>query len=120
MAKDRLQTRADNDTVTALEKYVEDDSTIHDTKSGAVRHFIRAGLAGKGYPVAAPDGGMTGQQTANLETYKKIQNGAILTAGAYVVAAVTMNLTGPLWLVVGLALFAANTWLSYHFIGVSK
>jgi antitoxin component of RelBE/YafQ-DinJ toxin-antitoxin module len=62
MARKLIQTRADEDTVDALEAYA-DDADI--TRSEAIRRAVRSHLADKGYPVAAADG--AGQVTSELQ-----------------------------------------------------
>ena len=62
MARELIQTRADEDTADALEEYA-DDADI--TRSEAIRRAVRSHLADKGYPVAAADG--AGQVTSELQ-----------------------------------------------------
>ena len=52
MARERIQTRADADTLSQVEEYVEDKEI---SESEAVRRLIRAGLITKGY--RDPEGG---------------------------------------------------------------
>ena len=62
MARELIQTRADEDTVDALEAYA-DDADI--TRSEAIRRAVRSHLAEEGYPVAAADG--AGQVSSELK-----------------------------------------------------
>lgn len=62
MARKLIQTRADEDTVDALEAYAEDADI---TRSEAIRRAVRSHLADEGYPVAAADG--AGQVSSELK-----------------------------------------------------
>lgn len=52
MGRERIQTRADEDTAEAVAEYRESEDTPELTQAEAVRRLVRAGLALKGYPVA--------------------------------------------------------------------
>jgi hypothetical protein len=54
--KPKIQCRIERDTDEAIQRYCDDlDGDV--SQSEAVRHLLRAGLAAKGHPVAATDGG---------------------------------------------------------------
>ncbi len=52
MARQRVQTRCDDDTVAAIDEYREAGDTPDISEAEAVRRLLRAGLAAKGHPVA--------------------------------------------------------------------
>lgn len=114
MAKERLQARADKDTIEALEQYLDDESTIHDTRSEAVRHFVRRELAERDYPVAAPDGGgVVTERVAQLEEVRDLQSMVILVSLGWIGATVSLDLSGVPWLLSGLALILVSLTLIY-------
>lgn len=65
MARELVQTRADEDTVEALETYAEQAEI---SRSEAIRRALRSHLAEEGYPVAAADGaGVVNNRLEGLE-----------------------------------------------------
>ena len=66
MARERVQTRADADTVAEIEKYQEEKNI---SESEAVRRLLRAGLDVKGY-----DGG----EVAVADTALSVRNALLL------------------------------------------
>lgn len=52
MGRERVQTRADEDTLEAIAEYQQSDETPDLSQAEAVRRLLRSGLAVKGYPVA--------------------------------------------------------------------
>jgi hypothetical protein len=66
--KPKIQCRIERDTNEAIEDYIENQPEDI-SQSEAVRHLLRAGLAEKGYPVAAADGrGPTSRTERTKET----------------------------------------------------
>ena len=112
MARELVQTRADADTVETLEAFAEERDI---TRSEAIRRLIRTGLAQEGHPVAATDG--AGQLTNRLEAIEarqaeqenadKLHTAALLTGLLYIVATVTLGLSGLIWAVAGIAAIIA-------------
>jgi len=106
MARELVQTRADGDTVEALEEFAEESDI---TRSEAIRRLLRSGLAQQGHPVKATDG--AGQLADRLEAIENRQaerehaerlHTVTLAVGlAYIVATLTLNLSGPIWAVTG-------------------
>ena len=72
MARERIQTRADADTLEQVEQYAEDKDISY---SEAVRRLVRTGLIEKGYREAEADGDGMAEARIN-ETAR--QSGTIL------------------------------------------
>lgn len=118
MPRDLIQTRADADTIEALEAFAEERDI---TRSEAIRRLIRTGLAQEGHPVAATDGaGQLADRLEAIETRQaereqaeRLQTLALLAGLAYLVATLTLGLSGLLWAAVGIGAIvavAAATW----------
>lgn len=117
MARELIQTRADGDTVEALEEFAEESDI---TRSEAIRRLLRSGLAQQGHPVKATDG--AGQLADRLEAIEnrqaerehaeRLHTAALVVGLAYIVATLTLGLSGPIWAVTGIlavvAVFAAT------------
>jgi len=112
MPRDLVQTRADADTVETLEAFAEEQDI---TRSEAIRRLIRTGLAQEGHPVAATDG--AGQLTNRLEAIEarqaeqeradRLHTAALLTGLLYIVATLTLGLSGPLSAIAGIGAIIA-------------
>ena len=116
MARELIQTRADGDTVEALEEFAEESDI---TRSEAIRRLVRSGLAQQGHPVKAADG--AGQLTDRLdrreaeqERANRLHTAALLAGVLYLVATLTLGLSGPIWLLVGVATVAAVALATYY------
>jgi len=72
MARERIQTRADADTLEQVEQYADDKDISY---SEAVRRLVRTGLIEKGYREAEADGDQLAEARMN-ETAR--QSGTIL------------------------------------------
>ena len=116
MTRKRVQTRADADTVESLEAYA-DETDI--SESEAVRRLLRTGLAEHGHPVAAADGaGQLADRLDRLEAEQQrateLHTAALLTGVLYIVATLTLGLSGPIWLLAGVGTLAAVTLATYY------
>lgn len=116
MPRERVQTRADADTVAALEAYAEETDI---SRSEAVRRLLRTGLAEHGHGVAAADGsGQLANRLDQLEAEQQRANelhtAALLTGVLYIAATLTLGLSGPLWLLAGVGTLAAVTLATYY------
>jgi len=116
MARELIQTRADGDTVEALEEFAEESDI---TRSEAIRRLVRSGLAKHGHPVKATDG--AGQLTDRLdrleaeqERANRLHTAALLAGVLYLVATLTLGLSGPIWLLAGVATVAAVALTTYY------
>ena len=116
MARELIQTRADGDTVEALEEFAEESDI---TRSEAIRRLVRSGLAKHGHPVKAADG--AGELTDRLdrleaeqERANRLHTAALLAGVLYLVATLTLGLSGPIWLLVGVATVAAVALATYY------
>jgi len=116
MARELIQTRADGDTVEALEEFAEESDI---TRSEAIRRLVRSGLAKHGHPVKAADG--AGQLTDRLdrleaeqERANRLHTAALLAGVLYLVATLTLGLSGPIWLLAGVATVAAVALTTYY------
>jgi len=118
MPRERVQTRADPDTVGALDQ-LADAKDI--SRSEAVRRALRAGLAAEGYPIAATDG--SGELADRLEAIEarqakqeqtdRLHTAALLTGVLYIVATLTLGLSGQVWLLAGIGTLAAVVLATY-------
>ena len=125
MARELVQTRADGDTVEALEEFAEESDI---TRSEAIRRLLRSGLAQQGHPVKAADG--SGQLADRLEAIENRQaerkhverlHTATLAVGlAYIVATLTLGLSGPIWFVTGVLAVVAVAAATYLMNQVSQ
>lgn len=86
--KPKIQTRVERDTKDAIDAFNEDHADL--SQSEAVRHLIRAGLAEKGYPVAAADGGdrdlletIAAPRTIGVGTAFMLLGGVFMLLGAW-------------------------------------
>lgn len=116
MARKQVATRLDEDTVKALDDYVESSDSPDRNNADAFRRFVREGLANRDYPVPVADGGMMEQRVAQLESANSLQNvhnGVIVMTAAYILLTVTMGLSGLRWLLAGLGLIAVSYGLIY-------
>lgn len=119
MARDLVQTRADPDTIDALEGFAEEKDI---TRSEAIRRLIRTGLAKEGHAVAATDGsGELVDRLENIEARQvkqenadRLQTAALLTGLAYLVATLTLGLSGIAWAIAGIGAIAAITAATYY------
>jgi len=112
MGKTKYQTRLDDDDAERVDEYTEDRGI---NQSEAVRRLVRAGLAQEGYPVTATDG--AGQIADRLEAIEarqaeqeqadKLHTAALLTGLLYIVATVTLGLSGLIWAVAGIGAIIA-------------
>ena len=116
MARELIQTRADGDTVEALEEFAEESDI---TRSEAIRRLVRSGLAQQGHPVKAADG--SGQLTDRLDRLEaeqqranRLHTAALLTGVLYIVATLTLGLSGPIWLLLGIGTVAAVALATYY------
>ena len=116
MARELIQTRADGDTVEALEEFAEESDI---TRSEAIRRLVRSGLAKHGHPVKAADG--AGELTDRLdrleaeqERANRLHTAALLAGVLYLVTTLTLGLSGPIWLLVGVATVAAVALATYY------
>jgi hypothetical protein len=113
--KPKIQCRIERDTNEAIEEYIENQPE-EISQSEAVRHLLRAGLAEKGYPVAAADGrGPTTRTERAKETVygwleRSVYAMVVLLAGMLVTGGSAIAFgTAPMpfaWL--GLATFTAS------------
>ena len=111
MARDLVQTRADADTIEALENYA-DETDI--SRSEAIRRLMRTGLAHQGHPVAATDG--MGDLTDRLdeieEQHRRSSQTHTLTLVvglAYVAFTIATGAGGVAWGLLGVGLLIALT-----------
>ena len=111
MARDLVQTRADADTIEALENYA-DETDI--SRSEAIRRLMRTGLAHQGHPVAATDG--MGELTDRLdeieEQHRRSSQTHTLTLVvglAYVAFTIATGAGGVAWGLLGVGLLIALT-----------
>ena len=72
MGRERIQTRADADTLEQVEQYAEDKDISY---SEAVRRLVRTGLIEKGYREAEADGDMA---EARLNENVRLAGGALI------------------------------------------
>jgi hypothetical protein len=108
MARELVQTRADADTVESLEAYAEEADI---SRSEAIRRLLRTGLAEHGHGVAAADGSgqladRLDQLEAEQEQANRLHTAALLTGVLYIVATITLDLSGPIWLLSGIGTIA--------------
>ena len=119
MARELVQTRADADTVETLEAFAEERDI---TRSEAIRRLLRTGLAQEGHPVAATDG--AGQLANRLDSIEarqaeqehadRLHTIAILTGFAYIVATLTLGLSGLLSAAAGIGTIIAIAAATYY------
>lgn len=116
MARELVQTRADADTVESLEAYAEEADI---SRSEAIRRLLRTGLVQHGHPVAAADG--SGQMADRLDRLEneqqranELHTAALLTGVLYIVATLTLGLSGPVWLLAGIGALAAVVLTTYY------
>jgi len=112
MPRDLVQTRADADTIEQLEAFAKERDI---SRSEAIRRLLRTGLAHEGHPVAATDG--AGQIADRLEAIEarqaeqeradKLHTAALLTGLLYIVATLTLGLSGLIWAVAGIGAIIA-------------
>lgn len=121
MARERVQTRCDPATVEQIEDYADE---IDESKSESVRQLIRAGLADRGYQIAAADGMGTGQldELANQLTeiehrqaaranqryrLEVAQTVSVLAGLSYLIFTQILGAGGILWTLVGVMAVAS-------------
>lgn len=122
MARELIQTRADGDTIEALEEFAEETDI---TRSEAIRRLVRSGLAQQGHPVKAADGaGQLSDRLDHLEAEQqranRLSTAALLAGVMYLVATFTLGLSGPIWLLVGIATVAAVALTTYYLTAVNN
>lgn len=99
--KPKIQTRVERDTKDAIDTYTDDHDDL--SQSEAVRHLIRAGLAQKGYPVAAADGGrVRSVEDTTLEKLAaprtmRVAAGLMLLSGVFMVFSTWFAQGGMFW-----------------------
>lgn len=94
--KPKIQTRVERDTKEAIDAYVAENEDL--SQAEAIRHLIRAGLAQKGHPVAAADGGSPLERLASPKTVL-LGVALMLLATATLGGALVTSLTLPLAIV---------------------
>ncbi len=113
MARKQVATRLEEDTVKALDEYVESQETPDRNNADAFRRFVREGLANRDYEVAVADGGVRQfddrldkiEQQQHRNTIQ--QNAAVIVGVLYIAATIQFSLGSTVWVGLGVAVFVA-------------